>query len=125
MAVRLGIMATGLLALIGFAIHATVGKGLLAGGLAGVLAFWVIALQTEKLASRDAVGVHSGAQRWSLLQYVLYAAVLYWAYTLDQQNFYGVIGAVIGLFIIRVVQVVLGFTGLDLKKESEADGTDR
>jgi hypothetical protein len=52
--------------------------------------------------------------------------MLWWSFNLDRDSYHGLIAAAIGLFIVRIVLVVLGITGLDLKKqENESNGNNR
>lgn len=93
--------------------------GLVMGGIAGVLVFWVTARRLEKLARRDENPVYFVPVSWRVLGLVVYLAVLVRAYTLDQEGFSGFIACVAGLFIIRLAIIVLGLTGLDLPKQED------
>jgi len=95
------------------------GQGLLIGGLAGSLVFWFQARALEKLANSGTGSVNSRMSAWSVARLVIYAIVLARAYYLDQEGFTGLIGAVIGLFIIVIAVVFLGATGLDLRPPNE------
>ena len=91
------------------------GQGLLIGGLAGALVFWFQARAVERVAKDRSGSVHSRLSAWSVIRIVVYAIVLTRAYFLDPEGFTGLIGAVIGLFIIVLAVVILGATGLDLR----------
>ena len=120
LAVTLGVGA------VAFAFDSVVAKSLLAGGLAGALAFWIIALRTAKVAILSPRKVQSFAYRWTLVRLGLYGGALLWSYNLDRKSLRGVVAACIGLFIIRIVIIVLGFTGWDLEEEAKrTNGPDR
>ena len=53
MAVRMALALTGLASLLGFGYNPVLGKAILAGGIAGILSFWILARQTEKLAGQE------------------------------------------------------------------------
>ena len=124
--VRLSLLATAVAAACVFPFHAVASKALLGGGIGGVLAFWIVAFRTEKLASRGGNALKSGVVRLTLLRVALYAVVLGWAYTLDRDSIWGIVAAASGLFIVRFVVVILGLTGLDLRaEERNGDGAHR
>ena len=93
--------------------------GLLMGGLAGVLVFWITARQVEKFAIQSNNAVYSLPVKWRLIGLVVYVAVLLRGYTLDREGFTGLFAAAAGLLIIRLTLVILGVFGLDLPKEEE------
>jgi len=119
MAVRLAILITALTAAV---LSKTVGRevaiGLLGGGIAGALAFWVTALKCERVASEGPNAVRSTALRWNVFSLGLYLVVLTWAFTLDRDTLHGFFGAAAGLFVIRGVSLLLGLTGWDQKREN-------
>jgi len=51
-----------------------------------------------------------------MVRVVLYACVLFKAYGLDTVHLRGLIGAVVGLLLIRVAVSLVGITGWDLEK---------
>jgi hypothetical protein len=113
-------MVTGLLALLGYAYDPVIGLGLLMGGIGGVLAFWIEAIRIEKVASSGPKRVQSSVYGLTVVRLLIYGLVLYKAFTLKPDSLpLGLIGAVCGLFIVRVVCVVLGLTGLDLRKRED------
>lgn len=124
LAVRVGLLVMGLLALVVYRFDPVGAKGVLLGGLGGIIGFWYLAMRLEKLASLPPSKVKFAALRWTALRLVLYGAVLYKAYTLDRETLHGLIGGVAGIFVIRFVQIVLGLTGADLgsgrRTESES-----
>lgn len=94
-------------------------KGLLGGGMAGTLAFWIVARRVEKLASQGTNSIESAIHVWTFLRMGLFAITLWWAYTLDRDTLHGVIAAACGLFINIAVLAFLGVTGLDQKLEKK------
>jgi len=116
MAVQLALALTVAGGGVAFLFDKTVALGLLMGGVAGVVAFWIVAVWTEKLATAAKPGVYLRAVRWSLIRLVIYALTLWRAYLLDPETMRGLFAAAAGLFIIRLVVVFLGLTGLDLKQ---------
>jgi len=119
MTVRIALILTALGGFVAYSFDPAFGKGILIGGIGGVLAFWVTARSVEKLATMPPNKVKLGAFRWTGAQLVIYALVLWRAHTWDPEHRHGFWGAVVGILIVRVVVVVLGFTGLDLKEEEE------
>lgn len=93
--------------------------GLLLGGLAGVLVFWVTARRVEKVAQQGTDMISSVPLTWRFAGLLVYAIVLARAYTLDREGLSGLIAAAVGLFMIRIAAIVLGVTGLDLPGEEE------
>lgn len=124
-AVRTALMLTVVAALIAYRFDPVASKGLLLGGLAGILSFWVMATRLEKLASIPQRKVKFAALRWTALCLLLYGVVMYKAFTLDSERFHGLMGAVLGIFIIRFVQIFLGFTGIDLSPDEAEDGVEQ
>jgi len=116
MAVQLALTLTVAAGGVAFLFDKTVALGLLMGGVAGVVAFWIVAVWTEKLATRSKRGVYFLTVRWSLIRLGIYAVTLWRAYLLDRETMRGLFAAAVGLFIIRLVVVFLGLTGLDLKQ---------
>ena len=118
--VRLSLMATALLALLGYAFSRTVGFSLLLGGLGGTLVFWIDAYRLEKLASSGQKQVKFGVSVWGLAGLGIYVLVLHRGYTLDPDAAIpGLLAAAGGLFIVRAVCAALGLTGLDLRKRED------
>lgn len=93
--------------------------GLLMGGLAGALVFWITARQVEKVAIQTGNALYSLPVKWRLAGLTIYVAVLVRGYTLDKERFIGLFTVAAGLFVIRLAVVILGITGLDLPKEDE------
>jgi hypothetical protein len=125
-AVRLTLLATAAIAAVAWFINPIATQGVLLGGLAGALGFWIIAIRLEKVARLKPEKVQFAALTWSVYRFALYGVVLYKTFTLDQETYYGLIGGLIGIMIIRFVLVVVGVTGLDkrLWKKASADDED-
>lgn len=117
MAAQFAIALTVAAALVALPFHGLVAQGIAMGGIAGILAFWLFALRMEKFAARGTGSMEAFTLRWAFIRLAIYAAVLVRALYLDMEQFTALLGAVGGLFIIRIVLVILAFTGLDLKQE--------
>lgn len=89
-----------------------VSKGILMGGLAGALGFWITGRNVEKLATSDATQLQSAAIKWTFVRLFFYALAIYKAYTLDRELYHGLIAAVIGIFLVQIVMITLAFTKL-------------
>lgn len=126
MAVRIALVIT---AAAGFGllrVDRPLAVGILLGGLGGIVAFWLLAIRVEKLASLPKNRLKLVSVRWTLMGTVIYALVICRAYFLDPGTYHGLVGAVGGIFIIRIVLVFLGATGLDLKhKDGRKNGEHR
>ncbi|MCP4640344.1 MAG: hypothetical protein GY851_07930, partial [bacterium] len=109
-----------------WAFSSVIARGVLAGGLGGTLAFWIIAYRAEKLAIAGKNAVKSIKFGGTAFRLGLYAVVLWWGFSLDPETSHGLIGAACGLFIAHLAVVIMGLTGLDLKaEERSADGSHR
>jgi len=89
-----------------------VSKGVLMGGLAGVIGFWITARNVGFLASPGADKLQSYAFKWTVVRLFFYALAVYKAYTLDREQYYGLIAAVLGIFLVQVVMITYAFTRL-------------
>lgn len=89
-------------------------QGVLLGGLAGLLGFWLMARAVEKLAIQTPEKLQFAVLKWTFVRMGLYAAAFVRAFTLDKEDFHGLLGAVAGFLVIRVVLMYLGLTGRDL-----------
>ena len=125
MTVRLSIFLTLVAAIIAYPLDLVVAKGIMAGGLGGIIAFWAHAYRMERLAIQGEMRLNGFVIRWTILRMALYAVVLGWAYSLDEEALHGILSAAGGLFIVRIVQVLLGITGWDLNPRKDADGAHR
>jgi ATP synthase I chain len=125
-AVRLSLILTALLAGGFYTWDPIAAQGALLGGIAGILGFWIIAIRLEKLANKTPSKVQFAALTWSAYRFALYGAVLYRSYTLDRVEWHGLIGALVGIMMIRFVLVFLGVTGFDTAASTSGNdpGTD-
>lgn len=89
-----------------------VAKGVLMGGIAGTIGFWITGRNVEKLASPGATQLQSFAIKWTFVRLLFYALAIYKAYTLDRENYQGLIAAVVGIFFVQIVMITLAFKGL-------------
>ena len=97
--VGIALLVTLALAAIAWFINPLTAQGVLLGGLAGILGFWIIAIRLEKVARMKPNKVHFAALTWSVYRYALYGAVLYKTFTLDREYPYpGLIGGLIDWF---------------------------
>lgn len=119
MTVRLALVMTALLTAAGLIFDRTLGLGVLLGGLAGVVAFWITAWQVAKVAADNPQVVQLSAFRWTAVRMAIYAIILYRAYMLDTESGYGLIGAAGGLFVVKLAMFILGLTGLDLTRQEK------
>jgi len=115
MAVGVGLLLTGVASAGGYFMSPALGKGLLGGGIVGLLAFWILARQTERLAMLPHEKRRAATYAWTALRLLCYGAVLAWASRLDPHPLRGLLGATAGLFIIQGVLLFLGLTRLGLK----------
>lgn len=118
-AVRLTLIIVALEAAVAWLIEPRAAQGVLLGGIAGVLGFWVMAVRLEKITRVKPSKVKVAALTWSTYRYLLYGAVLYKAFTLDTESYTGLLGALVGIMTIRFVLVAVGAFGLDLKATPE------
>ena len=119
-AVRIAMMLTVVAAIVIYPLFGRAASiGLLMGGVAGALVFWITARRLEKVARQGSNMLISVPPTWRLVGFMVFALVLARAYTLDREGLSGLIAAAVGLFIIRLAAVALGVTGLDLPKEEE------
>ena len=119
-AVRISLALTLITAIVLYPLFGHVASvGLLLGGVAGTVVFWITARQLEKLAIQFGNAVYSVPVKWRILGLAVYAAALIRGYTMDKENLVGLFSVAAGLFMIRVAMVILGITGLDLPKEEE------
>ena len=116
-AVRLSLMLTMVSAA---AVYMMFGKivahGLLLGGVAGTLLFWITAVRTEKLAKTSSKRLKWGTSSLVILKYMVFSVALWHSYNLDKATMRGFIASALGLFIINFVLLILGLTGFDLRK---------
>jgi hypothetical protein len=92
---------------------AVMAKGVLMGGIAGTIGFWITGNNVQKLASPDAANIQYLAVKWTLVRLLFYALAIYKGHTLDREHHYGLIAAVIGIFFVQIVMIIIAFTGLN------------
>jgi hypothetical protein len=97
-------------------------QGVLLGGLAGLIGFWMMARAVERLAIHAPEKIQFALLKWTAVRMGLYAAAFIRAFTLDREEFHGLLGAVAGFLAIRVVLMYLGLTGRDLAPPEEGGG---
>ncbi len=117
--VRYTLLLTILCAAVSWPFSDVFGKGVLMGGIAGAIGFWINAFVARKLASPDANQLTYTAFKWTFVRLFFYALAIYKAYTLDREHYYGLIAAVLGIFLVQTVMITVAFTGLDQSKRGE------
>ncbi len=120
-AVRGSLLITLVMAGVAFPFHRVVAHGLLLGGIAGILGFWIIAVRLQKLVSNPQQDVRFAALTMTGWRFALYGVVLYRSYCLDRDGYSGLLGAMAGIWVIRFVLIFLGLTGIDMKAKSDDD----
>ncbi len=123
--VRLALGAMVFLAAAAFFYDPVTAQGVLLGGLAGIIGFWIMAVRLEKLAMIGEGKVKFSVLTWTYLRFALYGVVLFRAYTLDRESYHGLLGAVAGVLIIRFVIVFLGLTGFDMARSESKPSEDQ
>lgn len=120
LAVRLTLLVTVVVSTIAWFFNPIAAQGVLLGGLAGVLGFWIIAIRLEKVVRLNPEKVQFAALTWSAYRFALYGAVLYKTFTLDKETYHGLIGGLMGIMLIRFVLFVVGATGMDRRMWKKA-----
>ena len=115
MAVWFSLIIVGILTLAAYFYDPITAQGVMLGGIGGILGFWIIAVRLEKIVQINPGKVKYAALTWSGMRYGLYGAVLYKAFTLDRETYHGLVGALIGIMVIRFMLVFIGTFGLDQK----------
>jgi hypothetical protein len=123
-AVRLALVISLLAAGVTFPFHRVAAQGVLLGGFAGVLGFWIIAVRLQKLALKPHQNVKFAALTMTAWRFALYGVVLYRAHTLDPEGHTALLGAMGGIMVIRIVLIYLGLTGVDLKSKKSGTTTE-
>lgn len=80
-------------------------KGLLLGGFAGVIGFWITARNLGTLTTPGAEKLELYAFKWALVRLACYGAAISLAFTFDRERYHGLIGAVAGIFLVQIVMV--------------------
>ena len=105
-------------------VDAAAAQGVLLGGIAGVLGFWIIGVRLEKLATIARGKVHFAALTWTSLRFLLYGAALIRAYMIDREELHGMLGAVAGILVIHFVMIFMGLTGLEMPRAAGGSAAD-
>ena len=82
-----------------------VSKGVLLGGFAGTLGFWITARNMGVLTTPGAEKLELYAFKWALVRLGCYGAAISLAFTFDREDYHGLIGAVAGIFLVQIVMV--------------------
>ncbi|GMV91784.1 MAG: hypothetical protein AMXMBFR82_15620 [Candidatus Hydrogenedentota bacterium] len=96
-------------------------KGFQLGGLAGAAGFWLMANRARTIGAIAPEELPYRIHRWTFVRIALYAGFLVLAYTVDGREYHGLIAAVFGLLVVRVVLTGLGLTMLRAKTENKAN----
>lgn len=86
-------------------------KGVLLGGFAGVVGFWVTARNMQVLTAPGAEKLELYAFKWALVRLGGYGAAISLAWSLDREAYRGMIGAVLGILLVQVVMIGRAFLG--------------
>ncbi len=105
-------------------VDADAAQGVLLGGIAGVLGFWIIGVRLEKLATIAPGKVHFAALTWTSLRFLLYGAALTRAYMIDREELHGLLGAVAGILVIHFVMIFMGLTGIEMPRAAGGSAAD-
>jgi hypothetical protein len=82
-----------------------VSKGVLLGGFAGTIGFWITARNMGVLTTPGAEKLELYAFKWALVRLGCYGAAISLAFTFDREDYHGLIGAVAGIFLVQIVMV--------------------
>ncbi len=127
-AVRLSLLVTMVMATAAcLFVDGAAAQGVLLGGVAGVLGFWIMGVRLEKLANIAPGKIYFSALTWTSLRFLLYGAALTRAYMIDREELHGLLGAVAGILVIHFVMIFMGLTGIEMPSAdggSAADSSD-
>lgn len=134
--VQSSLLLTGAASAFSLLFDAVAAKGILLGGLAGVLGFWIVARETDRATREPLTNPRNDEvanpgtdtlksarprvtlpRKWFALRMLLYTGALVKGYTLDPVYLRGFLGVAGALMIVRLVVTVIGITGWDLKKQ--------
>jgi hypothetical protein len=90
-------------------------QGLLLGAAAGLVPFLILTWRVERVVARGEDRLHLEMARWAVIRLLLYVAVLIRSYFLDPTHQHGVLGAVAGIFLVKLVLAFITLSGLDQK----------
>lgn len=97
----------------------TVALGLLLGGAAGIVAFWLLAVRVARMAETGGTEQHLFSFRGTLVRLAIYTVALGIALALDRERYHGLIAAVAGLLLMRPALVIVVFAGLRKSRNGE------
>lgn len=83
-------------------------RGLVIGGAAGALGFWMTYRNARSLASIPKDEIPFRVYRWTFLRVVVYGSALLVAYRIDPGGRAALLGAAGGLIIARVAMIATG-----------------
>lgn len=92
-------------------------KGFLLGMATSSVFFMLKIRSARSLANNPWFGFFQGILGLGM-RFIVYGAVLYRAYRVDPVHRIGFYGAVIGLLLIPVITMAIGYTGADLRKNT-------
>lgn len=110
-------MVSGVAFFMALAFSVPLAKGFLLGSVVAMLLFTWKVRQAGVLSKSLKKGFSFGIVP-SGIRLLMYSAVLYKAYSMDREHFLGFIGAAAGIFVISVIVLVIGYMGLDLRKDA-------
>lgn len=125
-AVRLSLLVTLVMAAAVYILLAdgAAAQGLLLGGVAGIIGFWIIGVRLEKLANIAPGKIYFAALTWMSLRFLLYGAALVRAYMIDREELHGLLGAVAGILVIHFVMIFMGVTGIEMPSAAGGSAAD-
>lgn len=113
---RVAVARYTLLLAFGFAVAAwpfdpNASKGVLVGGFAGTIGFWITARNMSVLTTPGAAGLEVYAFKWALVRLGCYGAAISIAWTFDRETYHGLIAAVLGILLVQVVMIGRALVG--------------
>ncbi|HNR32543.1 MAG TPA: ATP synthase subunit I [Candidatus Hydrogenedentes bacterium] len=95
--------------------------GLLLGGAAGLVGFWLLATRVERLRGRMPQHPERFWAVWTAARFGLYAAALLASWFIDPARLYALIAAAAGLLLMQPVQMAAAFLSLnrDIVKQDD------
>ncbi len=86
-------------------------KGVLLGGFAGTIGFWITARNMSVLTTPGAEKLEIYAFKWALVRLGCYGAAISLAWTFDRERYHGLIAAVLGILLVQLVMIGRAFVG--------------
>lgn len=109
---RISLVLLGLSALVAMAWDVNLALGVMLGGAAGLLAFWLLSRRVQQFTELSGTEIQVAAMRGTIVRLGVYAAALLAAYRLDPTGRMPLLAAIYGLMVPRVVMYGLAFTSL-------------